>query len=639
MRQNPQQLFCWLCGTVLAASLSGKMFAAPELPQGKWSEPAVGYAKESFTLGAGETRRSGWGAYSPNERHYFGEFLPALFERTLDIDSLETTRGLKWIFTGDRASLTVQYQGPGKELQVGIEFYDSPAFNTLVQKPGGYPRLAAQSVAYLVPTNRCPRALTVRLDHTQTLTVLADGLPIFTNHWMHTFSRHQLQLTGTKGEASFRLLSPETRVASVSVDLHKPHQTMLGWGGIGTPTAYQELSPEGRRQWWHYVAEYNLLLQREYPVGSELHEGMDNWDHLEDAKAHYYGDNFPNGEVSNFAYNRAIQKLGGAVVFEFWNFPPWVGENAARYAAAMLNYCQTAKARTGQAPFAVGMQNEVKMKPELVEPFVTALRQTLDDHGFKEVKIHMANATDIKETIRRLEPYRKNSAVWNKLDFAASNLYDVQNYFRNPDQIDQLYKEWRGLVGDRPFMGTEICINNGNYQNDGYLCALSYGEFYHKLLTLTDAIWISYCWTILNVEQPSYAMSRSLFGIDRDNGFVPKTFSPQLRIYGAYSRHIRRDMVRVEAASTDTNLLATAFQAGNVQATLVLLNRGLSSVKVQLDWPIIQLSQRELTDPYHQNSLLGATADSTEPVVVPAGAILTLSNVPLLSLPDDFTIP
>jgi len=37
--------------------------------------------------------------------------------------------------------------------------------------------------------------------------------------------------------------------------------------------------------------------------------------------------------------------------------------------------------------------------------------------------------------------------------------------------------------------------------------------------------------------------------------------------------------------------------------------------------------------------LLGATADSTEPVVVPAGAILTLSNVPLLSLPDDFTIP
>ena len=639
MRIFPRKLFCWFCGAAVAASLSGILLAASELSPAKWSEPEVGYFKESFALGVGKTSRAGWGAYSSNERRYVGEFLPALFERTLAIDSLATTRGLKWIFTGDRASLTIQYQGAGKELQVWIEYYDSPAFNTLVKKPDGYPKLTTDSVTYLVSTNRHPRALTVRLDHTQTLTVMADGLPIFTNHWMQTFSRHQLQLSGTKGEATFQLFSPETRIASVSVDIHKTHQTMLGWGGIGTPTAYQELSPDGRRQWWNYVAEYDLLIQREYPMCSELHEGMDNWDHLEDAKAHYYGDNFPNGEVSNFDYNRAIQNLGGSVIFEFWNFPPWVGESAARYASAMLTYCRTALARTGKAPFAVGMQNEVKMKPELVEPFITALRQTLDEHGFKNVKIHMANANTIDETIKRFDPYRKNPAVWDKIDFAAANLYDVQNCFRDPDKIDTLFNNWRGLIGDRPFMGTEICINNPNYQSDGYLCALSYGEFYHKLLTLTDAIWISYCWTILNVEQPSYAMSRSLFGIDRENGFIPKPFSSQLRIYGAYSRHIHRDMVRVEAASTDTNLLATAFRAGNGQATVVLLNRSTSPVKVQLNWPGIKLLKMELTDPYHQNSVLSETTDPTALVLIPAGAIVTLSDVPLLSLPDDFKIP
>ena len=50
---------------------------------------------------------------------------------------------------------------------------------------------------------------------------------------------------------------------------------MLGFGGITTPTAYVQLSAEGKRRWWKLLAEYNLLLQREFPVGARLDAAMD----------------------------------------------------------------------------------------------------------------------------------------------------------------------------------------------------------------------------------------------------------------------------------------------------------------------------------------------------------------------------
>jgi hypothetical protein len=45
-------------------------------------------------------------------------------------------------------------------------------------------------------------------------------------------------------------------------------------------------------------------------LGTRLRPDMSNLDSLADAKSHYYGDNFPNGELSSFAYNAESLKLG-----------------------------------------------------------------------------------------------------------------------------------------------------------------------------------------------------------------------------------------------------------------------------------------------------------------------------------------
>ncbi len=630
----------------LFVSLSTGLCDDKPLPKGGWSEPRTGCSVDSFTLGAGETHVGGWGAYSPNERRFIDEFLPALFERTLVVNGPDTQRGFRWIFTGERASLTIEHDGPAKTLNLSIRFYDSPAFDLqddLVEPnkhARKHPEREVQQSSFTLPDSDASRALTVRLDHKLTLLVLADGAPVFkTSAWTHTFSRHQVQLTKGTVPLGFRLFTPQARRVNVTIDSSKTHQTMLGWGGIGTPTAYRELSEEGRRQWWRWIADYNLLFQREYPIGAELNPAMDNWENLRDAKAHYYGENFPNGEVSDFAYNRAIQELGGFVIFEFWDFPRWIGQNPDAYAKGMVKYCEVAKAKTGSAPFAVGMQNEVHMEQKVVEPFVTALRKGLDEHGFKKVKIHMTNASNFRLGFIQLPFYRDNPAVWDKLDFAAVNPYEIADFQGDMDRIDEKLQRWHGLIGDKPFLATEYCSLNRKLQNDGYLGALSNGQGYHKLLTVADASLISYCWTLLNVEQPSYAMTRTLFGIDRTNGFVPKPSSAQLRIYGAYSRHIQRGMVRNEVVSSDPDLLASAFKGKNGQTTVVLLNRGTTPAEVHLTWPDAKPTTLEITDPYHQNQVLSGVVDTSKPVIVPGGGIVTLSDVPLVSIPANFQVP
>ena len=157
------------------------------------------------------------------------------------------------------------------------------------------------------------------------MAVALNGKEIVRAKCLFDLSRHQVRLVRAQGAREGHLrgqfVQPPPVETTVRIDPAQRHQAMIGFGGITTPTAYAELSPEGKRRWWELLAEYNLLIQREYPIGTRLNRRMDNWDRLEDATPHYYGDNFPNGEISDFNYIRTLRQLGGKVWFEFWNLP------------------------------------------------------------------------------------------------------------------------------------------------------------------------------------------------------------------------------------------------------------------------------------------------------------------------------
>ncbi len=189
------------------------------------------------------------------------------------------------------------------------------------------------------------------------LAVVVDGKEVLRQTCLFDVRRHQLAFSGKQGKVEGTMERPEPAATTVRVDPARRHQIMLGFGGLTSAPAFRELSEEGKRRWWQLLKDYNLLLHREYPMGARLRPDQSNAADPRDATPHYYGDNFPNGEVSDFEYIRQVRRLGGKVLFEFWDLPPWAGEPAA-YARAVRRYCEMSRERAGAPPDIVGIQNE-----------------------------------------------------------------------------------------------------------------------------------------------------------------------------------------------------------------------------------------------------------------------------------------
>ena len=131
-----------------------------------------------------------------------------------------------------------------------------------------------------------------------------------------------------------------------------------------------------------------------------------------------------------------------------------------------------------------------------------------------------------------------------------------------------------------------------------------------------------YCWLLLDVEQPSFGGSRSLLIPDRTRGWVPVASSYQLRVLGAFSRHVLKGMRRVETKASNSDLLTAAFEDGD-KATLIVLNRSTEPQKLDVQWVGRQWREIERTGLSAENEVSSTVPDE---VVVQPGEILTLST-------------
>ena len=251
------------------------------------------------------------------------------------------------------------------------------------------------------------RALTVVVDAHLAVSVLLNGERVLLAPLMFDLTRQQLMFSGPRNEhltLAGALLAETAQDATVTVDAAKVHQSMLGFGGSPSVPAYAELSVEGKRMYWQMLKRYNLLVDREYPMGTQLKQDLSNVEDLKDATPHYYGDNFPNGEVSDFEYSRRTRELGGMVLYEMWALPAWAMQaytpegkpaidawgkpvkRAAKpdvYARIVVDFCKRAKERSGAAPEIIGIQNEVEQPPEVFAEMTMAVRKALDAARFQ----------------------------------------------------------------------------------------------------------------------------------------------------------------------------------------------------------------------------------------------------------------
>ena len=640
--------------SVLPAQSPAQGQAPLQLPA---ATPPAGSRGQSFSYNSSTQKIQIWGVHGEvYPRTYFQEFLPALVDRTLAFDDFDLGADgvLSWIFTGPCAGFTVQFK-PG-EVSLTQRYYDSPGLAPLLTHPPASHFPEKVTDASTARYQGRVKSVRVTLDSGLGLALYVNGRRIFQQTCVLDVERHQLVYAGNNPSVRGALLQPEVEAATVRVDPGRKHQTMLGFGGTTTPPAYVQLSPEGKRQWWELLCEYNLLLHRDYPMGKRLDPEMNNWSSLADASPHYYGNNFPNCEVSDFHYMKAMRKVGGRVMFEFWQLPPWARQsewkdpagrihhgvaNPEAYTRAVMDYCRVSKQRADSPPDYIGIQNELGQPPEIWDQMTLQLREALDRGGYRNIKLYMPDRPVISRGIQTAKAFQQYPKAWKAIDFSAVHMYDFQGHFTDPDSYDSLLKEWHQATEGKPFISTELCVNNTKYQEKSYRVALVMGQLYHKNLTLAAASAICYCWTLLNVQQPSFGWTRSLFVSDPSAGFSPKASSCQLRVYGSFSRRVQEGMVRVEAESSSPDLMVTAFTGAGGARTLIALNRSLKAQRVRIEWPGASFRFTELTDPYHQNALIenSIAQEGNLEITVQPGSIVTLSTVPLKKLPADFSVP
>jgi hypothetical protein len=595
---------------------------------------------QSFSFVSDGPIGPGWTRPDEIARTYFREELPALFQRTIALSGDVPQHGkLSWIFTGPHASFTVELT-PSK-VRLIQRFYDSSA---LYSGQGNYPEKIIHEDEQQYSGDA--RTLTVILDSHLSVQVLLNGVLLLKQSCVFDVTRHQLMFFAPRNEhlsVAGALLAENVTDSSIQVRSAERHQTMLGFGGSPSIPAYAALGDEGKKQYWEILKHYNLLLDREYPMGSELKPDLSNLDDLHDATPHYYGDNFPNGEVSSFDYTRHALGLGGDVIYEMWALPPWATEaysasgapildawgkpvkRAAKpeeYARIVVGFCRRMKERTGSAPVIVGIQNEVEQPQEIFDVMALTLRRELDKAGFQAVKIHMADASYMYLGVARARGLQHNPAGWHAIDYTATHEYDFQEFFANPDLYDVRMLAMHAASDGKPFLATEICINDPHYQELSYRIALNIAQLYQKNLTELDAEALMYCWLLLDVEQPSFGGSRSLLVPDRMRGNIPVASSFQLRVLGAFSRHVLKGMTRVASTSLNPDLLTAAFEDAN-RASLIVVNRSTTPQRLKVDWTGKRWTQFERTSQTLEN--VASTIIPSEIVVQP-GEILTLSN-------------
>lgn len=622
----------WLASALCAAGVYAQQ--AVQLP----SPQAIGGdVAETFRFVSDGPAGPGWSRPDEIARAYFHEDLTALFERTIVLNGeLPPRTTLRWIFTGPHAGLTVELTST--KVHIAERYYDSMG---LYDGQGNYPDKTVLNLEKQFTGQA--RSLTVIADAHLAVRVLVNGAELLNAPLLFDLARHQLMYMAPRTAHDVvegALLRPQVQSAAVSIHPDEVHQTMLGFGGSPSIPAYAEMSEEGKRAYWQMLKRYNLLLSREYPMGAELKPDLSNLDDLHDATPHYYGDNFPNSEVSSFDYNKHVLELGGGVIYELWALPSWATEpytgpeiidtwsrqirrvaNPEEYARIVVAYCKKEQAATGAAPLIVGIENEVDQPPEVFNAMVLALRRELDKAGFAQTRIHMADASYMFKGINRTNQLRKDPQAWRAIDYTATHEYDFQEFLANPDMYDDAMRTMHAASEGKEFLATEICFNDPRYQEASYRIAFAAAQLYHKNLTELDAVALMYCWLLLDVEQPSFAGSRALMEPDRTKGWVPVATSFELRVLGAYSRHILKGMKRIGAESSDPDLLATAFADGK-RETLVIVNRAATARQLSVSGahPWLEMERTGLEE---ENKVSSVPTQ----IVVQPGEIVVLSTV------------
>ncbi len=153
---------------------------------------------------------------------------------------------------------------------------------------------------------------------------------------------------------------------------------------------------------------------------------------------------------------------------------------------------------------------------------------------FTQTKIHMADASYMFLGIDRAHELSKNPAAWRAIDYSRRARIRLSGVHRQSRPLRRAHE------GDARGRGRQALPRHGNLHQRSALPGAFVSHRLRRGAALPQEpdvnsmpIALMYCWLLLDVEQPTFAGSRSLLAPDRTRGWVPVPTSYQLRVLGA----------------------------------------------------------------------------------------------------------
>jgi len=445
--------------------------------------------------------------------------------------------------------------------------------------------------------------------------------------------------------------APTTPSVDVTINATKTHQTIVGFGGFGAQNVYWSGGPFTSPRFVRDIVEDLgcTIIRDELPTSFEIQN--DNADpNVTDLNAYNLTRAVP-GHHAPFAdrvpHLKAMREAGvQTFITSVWSPAPWMkwnnridngtpnnsapGYNAnpttasnqlkvsnyEEFAEMCVAYCRIFKRDVGIDLYALSIQNEPRFS-QFYQSCVydgPALRDLLIVVGRRFKKENITTKLFAPEDVGWFDgvkgmtlPMLENAEARSYLSIVATHGYALDGVL--PASTDattwQTMYSW-GQPYNLPMWMTETSGHKNNHAG-----AIDLAKAMYTALRFGNvSAWVF--WTLSEEQLSEYSLLSS-------NGIKSKRY----HVSKQYFRYVRPGAVRVEAATTDADLLPLAFVNGGL-STLVITNIGTTDKAIRVKGNGTATQYKVYQTTASDNCVEKSPVKAGDSVTIPARSVLTL---------------
>lgn len=445
--------------------------------------------------------------------------------------------------------------------------------------------------------------------------------------------------------------TPTPLSVNVTIDATKTHQTIAGFGGFGAQNVYWSGGPFTSQRFVRDIVEDlgSTIIRDELPTSFEIEN--DNVDpNVTNLDGYNLTRSIP-GHHAPFAVRvphlKALRAAGvETFIVSVWSPAPWMKwnnridngtpdnsapaynanpttasnqlkvSNYEEFAEMCVAYCRIFKREVGIDLYGLSIQNEPRFSQSYQSSLYDgpALRDLLIVVGRRFKKENITTKLFAPEDVGWLDgvkgmtlPILENAEARSYVGMVATHGYALDGIL--PASTDAT--TWQTMYGwgksyDLPLWMTET----SGYKNN-HTGAIDLAKAMYTALRFGNvSAWVF--WTLSEEQVTEYSLLSS-----------SGTKSKRYYVSKQYYRYVRPGAVRVEAATTDADLLPLAFVKDGL-STLVVTNIGSAdkSIQVKGDGTATQYKVYQTT--LSENCVEKSPIKAGEPVKIPAQSVVTL---------------